>query len=102
MNFEKGPRFSFPPEESNQAAWITEAHRIIEDENWEDDPDVMEMHSKVRRRTEALGKGRTVDVNSERLEAIEVGELVRFVQDFPEKAEHYADLWAGWTKIGRS
>src|SRR5688500_13050911 len=101
MSFEKGPRFSLPPEDPSQEAWITEANRIIEEENWEDDSDIMEIHSRIRDRIDATGDKPNVTPGGteEMFDGFEKEELNRFAEDHPEKAAHYAKLWNDWAKL---
>ncbi|MBI1833426.1 MAG: hypothetical protein HYR90_01225 [Candidatus Andersenbacteria bacterium] len=101
MGFEKVPRFSFSPEEPNEAGWITEANRIIEEENWEDDSDVMQIHSEIRERIKAMGDESrlTAGAMDELFDSYEKEALVQFVEDHSEKASHYANLWSNWTAL---
>lgn len=98
MNIEKEPRFSF---DADKDAWKVEARRIIEEENWEEDGDVMNIHSAVRTRIEELGDQADMSAGGldEFIDGFEKEETLQFVQNFPEKAAHYTELWEHWAAL---
>lgn len=80
-------------------AYVTEAERITADHGYEDDENWLAMHTYMRGEFQELGKknlsGQAFEAEHRR---IEKEGLHWFIEQFPEKAAEYTELWESWAR----